>query len=174
MTNWRTHFRTQVDYQLWANQILFECLAGLEAEALQRPEGLFFPSIHHTVDHLHVVLQIWFARLEGRHMQADFAHIQCADWNQLKHDLQQTLRNLAHWLDSRDEGFFESEIAYRRLGGDSSCTAAGDILTHLMGHFVHHRGQISAVATRLGAPAPEMDYLYFLRDLEAAEARLRG
>jgi len=172
--NWRQHFRTQVDYQLWANQILFESLSGLAAEALARPEGLFFPSIHHTVDHLHVVTQIWFARLEGRHMDADFAHIQTTDWHQLKHDLQQTIRELGHWLDSRDEDFFAQSIAYRRLGGTPSSSVASDILTHLMGHFIHHRGQISAVATRLGAPAPEMDYLFFVRDLEAAEAKLRG
>ncbi|MCB1887579.1 MAG: DinB family protein [Rhodocyclaceae bacterium] len=172
--NWRQHFRTQVDYQLWANQVLFESLSGLSAEALTRPEGLFFPSIHHTVDHMHVVADIWFARLEGRHIEADFSHIRTPDWHTLKHDLQQSIRQLGHWLESRDEALFGQTITYRRLGGAQSATTASDILTHLMGHFSHHRGQISAVATRLGAPAPEMDYLYFLRDLEAAETRMRG
>jgi uncharacterized damage-inducible protein DinB len=37
-----------------------------------------------------------------------------------------------------------------------------------MTHFVHHRGQVSAVATRLGAPAAEMDFVYFVRAMERA------
>jgi len=172
--DWKTHFETQIDYQIWANQVLFECLSGLEQQALGRPEGLFFPSIHHTVDHMHVVLDLWAARLEGRRQQVDFSHIRQPDWHLLKRQLQQSLRDLGHWLATRDNEFFEREIDYHRLGGEAAHNTAGDILPHLMGHFVHHRGQISAVATRLGAPAPEMDFLYFIRDLEAAEARMRG
>ena len=43
----------------------------------------------------------------------------------------------------------------------------------MMGHMVHHRGQISAVATRLGAPAPEMDYIYYKRSVDSALAQGR-
>ena len=172
--DWKNHFETQIDYQIWANQILFECLSGLEPDALTRPEGLFFPSIHHTVDHLHVVLELWAARLAGRDATADFHTIRQGDWSRLKHDLQQSLRDLGHWLGARDPGFIDDEISYHRLGGAHTRSGVRDVLVHLMGHFIHHRGQISAVATRLGAPAPEMDFLYYVRDLEAAEARMRG
>ncbi|MCB1907659.1 MAG: DinB family protein [Rhodocyclaceae bacterium] len=172
--DWKSHFETQIDYQIWANQILFESLSGLEADALTRPEGLFFPSVHHTVDHLHVVLDLWAARLAGHDATADFHTIRIHDWSRLKQALQQSLRDLGHWLDAREEAFIDGEISYHRLGGAATRSNVGDVLVHLMGHFVHHRGQISAVATRLGAPAPEMDFLYYIRDLEAAEARMRG
>lgn len=172
--NWKEHFENQIDYQIWANQVLFECLAGLAPEALEQPEGLFFHSIHHTLDHMHVVLKLWSGRLQGVHTEADFHAIEQPEFAQLKRDLQQSLRALSHFLAARDEAFFETEIDYTRLGGTPSSTRAADILTHLMSHFVHHRGQISAVATRLGTPAPEMDFLYYLRDLEAMEARIRG
>lgn len=172
--DWKTHFESQIDYQIWANRVLFESLSRLDPAALARAEGLHFPSIHHTVDHMHIVLQLWAARLAGEVMDFDFQAIQQPDWGQLKRDLQQSLRSLGHWLAARPDDFFDREIVYLRLGGEPSCTRAGDILTHVMSHFVHHRGQISAVATRLGTPAPEMDFLYYLRDLEAMEARNRG
>ena len=41
-----------------------------------------------------------------------------------------------------------------------------DALTHIMTHMVHHRGQVSAIATRLGSPTPEMDYVYYKREME--------
>lgn len=41
-----------------------------------------------------------------------------------------------------------------------------DVLTHMMNHQTHHRGQISAVITRLGGAAPEMDYVYYKREME--------
>ena len=172
--DWKSHFETQIDYQIWANQILFESLSGLEPSALTRPEGLFFPSIHHTVDHLHVVLDLWAARLAGRDATADFHTIRQDDWSRLKAEIQQSLRTLGHWLGDRGEEFIDGEISYHRLGCALSRSSVRDVLVNLMGHFVHHRGQISAVATRLGAPAPEMDFLFYVRDLEAAEARMRG
>jgi uncharacterized damage-inducible protein DinB len=87
--HWHHHFLRQTDYQIWANQVLFDSLARLHADALQAPEGLQ-----------------------------------------------------------------ESTMV--------------DVHTHLMTHFVHHRGQVSAVATRLGAPAAEMDFVYFVRAMERA------
>ena len=172
--DWREHFETQIDYQLWANRVLFECLAGLEPRVLEQAEGLFFSSIHHTVDHMHVVLQMWAARLEGASPALDFHRIQQPDWSLLKRELQQSLRALGHLLAARPDDFYTRPITYQRMDGAPGSTLAADILTHLMTHFAHHRGQVSAVATRLGAPAPEMDFLYYLRDLEALEARNRG
>ena len=173
--DWKRHFESQIDYQIWANQVLFECLSRLEPAALTKHEGLFFQSIHHTVDHMHTVLQLWASRMAGESPRAlDFQTINQPDWGELKRELQQSLRDLGHWLAARPDDFFAREIQYSRLGGEATSSFASDILTHMMSHFVHHRGQISAVATRLGTPAPEMDFLYYLRDLEAMEARIRG
>lgn len=166
--NWRDHFLRQTDYQLWANQVMFDSLARLQADALARPEGLFFPSIHHTVDHLLVVLRLWWARLRGEQASADLRTIVEPDWIRLKRTLQHELHAFRHWLEEQPEAFFDSRFSYARLNGELQSNVVSDILLHLMTHFSHHRGQISAVATRLDAPAPEMDYLYFLRAMETA------
>lgn len=166
--NWRDHFLQQTDYQLWANQVMFDSLARLPAAALIRPEGLFFPSIHHTADHLLVVLRLWWARLRGEPASADLRTISEPDWMQLKLTLQRELHAFQHWLAQQPEAFFAGRFSYARLNGEARSDLVSEILQHLMTHFSHHRGQISAVATRLGAPAPEMDYLYFLRAQEDA------
>jgi uncharacterized damage-inducible protein DinB len=83
------------------------------------------------------------------------------------------MRELQHWLETKPEAFFEQEIAYRGTDGKARRNWVRDVLTHMMGHMVHHRGQISAVATRLGAPATEMDYIYYKRSVDSALAQGR-
>lgn len=166
--NWRDHFLQQTDYQIWANQVMFDSLARLQPDALGRPEGLFFSSIHHTTDHLLVVFRLWAARLRGEAATADFRVISQPDWMQLKRGLQHELRGFRHWLEKQPASYFDGRLSYARLNGELQNNAVSDILLQVMTHFVHHRGQISAVATRLGAPTPAMDYLYFLREMEQA------
>ena len=168
ITDWRQHFIRQCDYQLWANQVLFDSLARLHPDTLTQPQGLHFGTIHHTMDHLLVVLRLWAARLRGDEGSADFQRISEADWQTLKHTLQHELRAFRHWLELQPESSFYLSVRYTRAGGEVHHAAMSDLLTHLMTHFAHHRGQVSAAATRLGAPAPEMDFIYFVRDMERA------
>ncbi len=168
VTDWRSHFIRQTDYQLWANQVMFDSLARLQPEALQAHEGLFFGSIHHTVDHMLVVLRLWAARLRGENPTADFRRVSEAQWGELKRQLQHELRQFRHWLEHQSEANFYRMVRYTRTGGEVHHAVMADLLTHVMTHFAHHRGQVSAVATRLGAPAAEMDFLYFVRDMERA------
>jgi uncharacterized damage-inducible protein DinB len=167
--DWQHHFLRQTDYQLWANQVLFDSLARLEPEILRQPQGLFFQSILHTTDHLLTVLRLWAGRLRGETMHCDLETLHHSDWSEVKRLLQHELRAFRHWLESCPAAFFEDRVSYARLGGEVCQSAVADVLTHLMNHFTHHRGQISAVATRLGGPVPEMDYIYFVRGMERAE-----
>lgn len=169
----KADFLRQIDYQLWANQVLFDALARLDPAVLTQPQGLFFQSIQHTTDHLLIVLRLWAGRLRGEAPHFDLKTLHHADWVELKHQLQRELRAFRHWLEARPAGFFEATLSYARLGGESARSRVADVLTHLMLHFTHHRGQISAVVTRLGGPAPEMDFIYFVREMErvAQEAK---
>jgi len=48
-----------------------------------------------------------------------------------------------------------------------------DALTHLY-YYAHHRGLVSTVTTRLGAPCPEMDFVYYRREMEKLLGELRN
>ncbi len=169
---WKSYFVVQVDYQLWANDRMFATLGRLDAVVRLQEMGLFFHSIHHTVDHLLLVNKLWFARLRGESSKVDFSQITCPDWNQLIEKTQANLRDLQLWLEGCDDAFFESELSYLTSKGEHETMWVRDVLTHMMGHQTHHRGQISAVVTRLGYPALEMDYLYYKREMAAYRSQL--
>lgn len=166
MYTWKSHYVIQADYQHWANDVLFAALDHLKPEVLKRDEGLFFHSIHHTVDHILLVGEVWRARLQGRPYAADYKRIHHPDWRELKNALRQETRTLQNWLEAQPETFFDDEIRFIGSDGRARSMWVRDALTHLFTHSVHHRGQISAVATRLGAPCPEMDFVYYRREME--------
>lgn len=165
MFSWKKHFLYQIDYQHWANDRLFEALAHLNESALSSPEGLYFGSMIHTLNHMYVVQQIWWSRLRGEISALTLNAQPHPDWRSICQALRHDVRALQHWLEQQDEAFFDSQISYRNSQQTEFSDWVRDLLTHMMTHMVHHRGQISAVATRLGAPAPEMDFILYKRDV---------
>lgn len=161
--SWRAHFVTQADYQHWANAVLFAALDALPVPVLSQHQGLFFGSVQHTVDHMLRVSQVWLARLKGRSPSVDYRTLQHADWQALRAALQGELRHLHDWLNAQPETFFAGRFGYVGGDGQTRQMAVHDALTHLFTHYVHHRGQLSAVITRLGGPCPEMDFVYYRR-----------
>jgi uncharacterized damage-inducible protein DinB len=166
MYTWKSYFVVQADYQHWANNVLFTSLNRLKPDALERDAGLFFKSIHHTVDHMLVVNQLWLARLQGASPQVNLRVIQHPDWRELQSAIRRETRHLQEWLEAQPADFFEGETHYSSTDGQSHIMWVRDVLNHLFTHYAHHRGQISAVATAQGAPCPEMDYLYYRREME--------
>lgn len=169
---WKSYFVVQADYQLWANDRLFAALGRLEPVLLTSAQDLFFDNIHHTVDHLLLVNQLWCARLNGKAFTADFGKVTYLDWNQLIEATQEQAREFQLWLEGCDDEFFERQLAYFTSKGEPQQMWVRDVLTHMMTHQAHHRGQISAVITRMGYRSLEMDYVYYKREIDAYRSEL--
>jgi uncharacterized damage-inducible protein DinB len=166
MYTWKNYCVVQADYQHWANEVLFASLDRLQPEAIGSDQGLFFRSIHHTTDHMLMVSQSWLARLQGENLAVNYRIINNPDWRELKSVLRHETRKLQAWLEAQPVDFFDGQIAFTGSDGKNRSMWVRDALTHLFTHYAHHRGQISAVATRLGAPCPEMDFVYYRREME--------
>lgn len=174
MYSWKNYFVIQADYQHWANEVLFTALEHLTPDSLASDQGLYFRSIHHTVDHMLVVSQLWLARLQGEQLSVNYREIHHPDWRALQNALRRETRRLQAWLEAQADDFYEREIEYAGSDGRTRSMWVRDLLTHLFTHHAHHRGQISAVATRLGAPCPEMDFVYYRREMEKLLGEIRN
>lgn len=174
MYTWKNHFVIQADYQHWANEVMFDALSHLTADSLASDQGLFFGSIHHTVDHMLMVSRVWLARLQGESLSVNYREIHHPDWRDLQNALRRETRKLQDWLEAQSDAFYDGEIEFAGSDGRARRMWVRDALTHLYTHYAHHRGQISAVATRLGAPCPEMDYVYYRREMEKLLGELRN
>lgn len=168
MYTWKSYYVVQADYQHWANEVLFSAADHLKPAFLTSDQGLFFKSIHHTVDHMLLVSQVWQARLRGetRAAEPDYKTIQHPDWRDLKNALRKETRHLQDWLDSQPDAWFEGKINYIANDGRMKDNWVRDALNHLYTHYAHQRGQVSAVLTRLDAPFPEMDFIDYRRSMD--------
>jgi len=59
------HFTQFARYNGWANRLLYTATAQLSDEQYRQDVGLFFTSVHGTLNHLLVADAIWMKRLTG-------------------------------------------------------------------------------------------------------------
>lgn len=157
--DFKQYFLYQTDYQHWANDALFNALDRLDNEARSSPQKLFFGNIHNSVDHLAFFHRKWFARLQGEGQAVRYTGATHADWRELKNALRQEIRAMQRWLERQPQEFFDSRLNYRRtMSQEAIGVWVRDALTHVFTFAAQERGQISAVASALGAPSPDMTY----------------
>ncbi|TCJ12894.1 hypothetical protein EZJ19_11725 [Parasulfuritortus cantonensis] len=164
MYTWKSFFVVQADYQHWANEALFASLARLRPEILDADEGPALPSIHHDIEHMLAVGQLWFARLQD----ADAAALREAHhpiWRELLNAVRLETRRLEKWLEAQPDAFFDAEVSFTDADGRARVMWVRDVLNHLYTEFARLRGQIGAAAARLGAPRAELDYASYRREM---------
>ncbi len=160
----KNYFIEQADYQRWACAELFNSLDTLSDEQRRAHLGLFFDNIHHTVDHILMATRNWRGRLQGTFAgKAGYDTVLYSDWEELKNALLAEFAELGAWLKDKPREWFADTVEFKGTDGKTRRSSVRNGLIQIMTHAVHHRGQISAVCTRLGAPSPEMDFVFYLR-----------
>ena len=165
MMNPHTHFAILARYNLWATQRLLESVSAVPEEDYRRDVGLFFKSIHGTLNHLLVAEHLlWFPRFaEGTSPKLALDEEVETDRARLAARL---LEDAARWQ-SLIEGWpvqrFEGTLDYTTMRGVPASLPFAATLTHVFNHGTHHRGQITAALTALGQPGSELDLVYMLQ-----------
>lgn len=139
-------------HNAWQNGVVFGLVDPLDDEERRRDRGMFFGSIHHTLDHI-VAVDGWILdTLDGVPPQSfDMKDIQSPDWEELKaarSELDARIEALAArtdqgWLDGILEIESESLGRVRRI-------PRGLYVVQMFSHQTHHRSQVTAELWRLG------------------------
>jgi uncharacterized damage-inducible protein DinB len=162
----RQHLQTLARYNLWATQkLLNEHIAPLSDADYRKVTGLFFKSIHGTLNHLLVGDHLlWFKRFaEGISPVVQLNSEVESDRALL---VKRLLAGASAWL-LLIEGFSDDQLtgqlSYTTMRGAQASLPFVPTLMHVFNHATHHRGQITAALTMLGQPCPELDMVYFLQ-----------
>lgn len=155
---------TYARYHRWATEILVASTEPIPDADRKADAGLYFRSIHGTLNHLLLADRIWMSRFTGRwypvdsladELESDFARLAAAlraettEWEPLLH------------LYTDDA--LARPFTYTNMRRIPVSIRLADALLHVFNHATHHRGQISAIVTRLGYPPPEMDLVDLAR-----------
>ncbi len=168
----KAHFDTFARFNAWANQRLYGAAASLGDTDYRADRGVFFRSMHGTLNHLLVTDRIWMQRITGTGdapdrldaiLYDDFAALRVARTSEDQ-------RIIAH-VEGLREADLGGVIRYRRVSTPEVFEQPlAPALAHLFNHQTHHRGQAHAILTGLGREAPELDLLYYQRLRGAGEA----
>jgi uncharacterized damage-inducible protein DinB len=159
------HFSILARYNVWATQRLLDAVSLLDDAAYRKDVGLFFKSIHGTLNHLlvgeHLVWYPRFAKGNSPKLALDM------EAEPVRERLAQALKGgaanwqplIESWLAER----FDGKLSYTTMRGQNVSLPFAATLAHVFNHGTHHRGQITAALTVLGQPCPELDLVYMLQ-----------
>ena len=161
----KPHFVQFAAYNRWANQRLYGDAAGLPDADRKRELGLFFRSLHGTLNHILVADRIWLRRLTGEGEEpARLNQILFDDFSALRDAREQEDARIVRFVGGLSEADIDGAFTYRTLAGAAHAQRRADTLAHFFNHQTHHRGQAHAALTILGVPEPApLDLLYFQR-----------
>ncbi len=159
------HFLTLARYNVWATRRVLDAMVALPEDDYRRDVGLFFKSIHGTLNHLLVGEHLlWFRRFaEGISPTLQLDEELEPDRTQLAAQLLEGATRWAPLISAWSSERFESTLDYTTMRGSPASLPFAATLAHVFNHGTHHRGQITAALTALGQPCPELDLVYFLQ-----------
>ena len=157
------YFTTLARYNVWATARLLDAAAAVPEDAYRRDVGLFFKSIHGTLNHLLVADNIWFPRFaEGRSPSMALNAELAPDRAQLAARLREGVARWAPLIGTFTAAQWQGPLDYVTTQGVPVSLPFTPTLGHVINHGTHHRGQVTAALTALGQPAPVIDLVYML------------
>lgn len=140
------------EYNRWMNRRMYAACAELGDAERRRDHGIFFKSIHSTLNHILWGDRAWMQRFTGRayplgkmgqDLYEDFAELSAAR-AEMDSEVLEFARGLSpEWLNS--------PLTWTSRGSGSTQTLPRFALVlQMFNHQTHHRGQVHAVLTRLG------------------------
>jgi uncharacterized damage-inducible protein DinB len=145
---------TLLDHMAWADAQALAAIVTLPEASAERAEAT------RLYAHLAAAAHVWVARLEGRTPEHPV-------WPALSLDAARELaaRSIAGLREAARRGAdgLATEVAYRTTAGQPFRSTVDDVLTHVVLHGVHHRGQIALLTRRGGGTPATTDYIVFAR-----------
>jgi len=168
----RGYLASLARYHAWAMAKLYEHVDRLGESDYRKDAGLFFKSVHGTLNHLLVADTVWYPRFaEGVSNKVALDAELESDRAALRDRLLAAVPRWQGLVESFDAARLAeaSTLDYTTTQGIAQSLPFAPTLGHVFNHATHHRGQVTAAVTAMGYPCPEIDWVWMLQ----AESRGR-
>jgi uncharacterized damage-inducible protein DinB len=164
----KSRYQMFAGYNAWCNERLYGAAAKVPQADYRADRGVYFKSLHGTLNHLLVGDRIWMKRFTG-------AGEQPASLDAILYDDFETLRTARRSEDTRisryvarlSEDDLTRTIRFRTMVNPQTVEQAlSPALDHFFNHQTHHRGQAHALLSSiLGNDAtPSFDLIIYQRE----------
>lgn len=159
----KQHFLMLAAYNGWANKQLFDVVAALSESEYRQDAGLYYKSIHATLNHLLGNDRLWMKRFtgEGDHPKTPdtILYLALADLRLAR--IHEDARILG-WLEGLTIAEITGRFIYHNMSDMRTISQRlAPALAHMFNHQTHCRGQVHAALTMLKRQAPDLDMMIF-------------
>lgn len=148
-------------YNAWQNESIFGAADALSDEARRADRGAFFKSIHGTLNHLLWADTMWMSRIaEGPNLNVPLREsaLFCDDWPTLRAERAAMDARLIAWADALHTAALEGDFSWYSGALQANMVKPRSlIVAHMFNHQTHHRGQVHAMLTAVGARLQDTD-----------------
>jgi uncharacterized damage-inducible protein DinB len=162
----KPHFVMFAAYNAWANRRLFDAAGELPETEYRAARGVFFGSMHGTLNHLLAADRIWMRRFTGKGEAPNrLDAILIEDRGDLRRARESEDERIAAYVGALSQDDLAGVIRYRTITTPRDIEQPlADALAHFFNHQTHHRGQAHAIITGLRRQAPSFDMILFHRE----------
>jgi uncharacterized damage-inducible protein DinB len=157
-------FRLMSQYNTLMNDRFYRVVGTLSGEERERDLGIFFRSIHGTLNHILLADRIWLGRFYTRtaHKFSSLAdaklifefeslrQILYGDFDELHRERIITDKSIEQWIQELTPEILSTTLHYTNSSGIERSHELWFALTHFFNHQTHHRGQVTALLKQLG------------------------
>ena len=155
------YIRTMTEYSTEMNRRLYTAAAKLTDAERKQDRGLFWKSLHGTLNHLLWGDHNWMARFDNwpkpaiALKQSDSLH---QDFATLRAAREETDARLAGWAARVDDAWLaQDQTWYSGAAQRDMAMPRRLLMVHFFNHQTHHRGQAHAALTAAGQDPGETD-----------------
>ena len=135
-------------YHGWATKRLLASIEPMPEDAYRRPCGLFFQSVHGTLNHLLLTdSEIWYRLIAAT-----------ARWRE--------------YVDGLSDAALAEDLRFTMTTGQARTLPKPAALLHVFNHATHHRGQITAAISMLGFEFQPLDLAQLIFAEQASSTAL--
>jgi uncharacterized damage-inducible protein DinB len=151
------------EYNLWANNRLFEAAAQLPPEQYLQDYKSSHGGIHGTLTHIVAAQKIWVSRWKGAPEETLLQTKDVASLLDLISIWERVSSDTAGVLKSMTDERLQETITMTTTTGKQFTHTYQEMMQHLINHSSTHRGQVATMIRQLGIRPPTIDLIAYYR-----------
>ena len=142
--------RAMAAYNRWMNEKLFSVCADLSDGDRKADAGVFFRSIHGTLNHLLLGDRIWMGRFTGTpFLVSSLDQELYSDFSELRAQRATTDDDIENWASELTDQTLNGKLKYTSIvNPETRSYEMWVCVTHFFNHQTHHRGQLTALLSQ--------------------------
>jgi uncharacterized damage-inducible protein DinB len=171
-------YRMFAGYNRWCNERLYAAAATVSDADYRADRGVYFKSLHGTLNHLLVGDRIWMKRFTGAgEAPSSLDAILYEDFEALRAARQTQDTLISRYIDRLSGEDINRTIQYKTVVNPQTIEQAlPPALDHFFNHQTHHRGQAHALLSSIigNEQTPSFDLIIYQRETGQGALRKIG